>query len=177
MKGSKNKIEFKKIVDLLPNTIELYIEPFGGSFGLFKLLQNRVDFSIYNDADKDTYDKYKDIANKSYNKDYKEIINEFDSNNSLFYLDPPYFGKEHYYKHKFNYYEHLELYEEIKKLKGNFILSYNDCFFIRKLYKDYKIDKIESKSIYRQNEIIIYDEGKLHNLQQQKYGFSESKST
>ncbi|MBV4438695.1 hypothetical protein KM779_14860 [Clostridium tyrobutyricum] len=37
----------------------------------------------------------------------------------------------------------MRLCEVLKNVKGRFILSYNDCEFVRELYKDLNIDRVE----------------------------------
>jgi len=54
------------------------------------------------------------------NRDYKEILEDFDGPNTLFYLDPPYVGKEEYYGE----FTHECLVEVVNELEGKFILSY-----------------------------------------------------
>ena len=59
------------------------------------------------------------------NKDYKKIIKEYDSEDTLFYLDPPYFSKEKFYGfNDFGKKEHKKLAEILKNIKGKFVLSY-----------------------------------------------------
>lgn len=81
------------------------------------------------------------------NMDFRRLIKEYDSADSLFYLDPPYVGSENYYKMRrsFGIKEHKELCAILKSLQGKFILSYNDCALVRELYKDFRI--IESKEV------------------------------
>jgi len=77
------------------------------------------------------------------NMDFQKLIENYDSEEAFFYCDPPYFGTENYYKNKktFSKDDHIRLYETLKNIKGRFLLSYNDCEFIRKLYKDYNVVK------------------------------------
>ena len=79
--------------------------------------------------------------------DFRKLIATYDSKDTLFYLDPPYFAAEHYYKAKgeFGESEHRDLAIILQGIQGKFILSYNDCEFIRSLYKDFYI--IETKKI------------------------------
>lgn len=59
------------------------------------------------------------------NKDFEEVINYYDSPNTFFYLDPPYWKTENYYSaHDFDSEDHLRLAEKIKQIKGKFGLSY-----------------------------------------------------
>lgn len=75
------------------------------------------------------------------NMDFRKLIKEYDSEESLFYLDPPYVGTENYYKmpRDFGMQEHKDLADILHSIKGKFILSYNDCKLIRELYKDLRI--------------------------------------
>lgn len=77
------------------------------------------------------------------NRSFEYILKEYDHKNAFFYCDPPYYkfdGNKYYknLKEAFNEDKHKLLNECLKKLKGKFILSYNDCEFIRELYKDFK---------------------------------------
>lgn len=76
------------------------------------------------------------------NKDFEDLIKTYDDKNTFFYLDPPYYNAEKYYKTKFLKDDHIRLYENIKNIKGKFLLSYNNCEYISSLYKDFKIETI-----------------------------------
>ena len=81
------------------------------------------------------------------NLDFEKILNKYDKESTLFYLDPPYFKAENYYKDiAFNEQDHLRLKEALSSIKGKWILSYNDCDYIRDLYKDYNIQEIERQN-------------------------------
>jgi len=73
------------------------------------------------------------------NKDYKEIIERYDSSESFFYLDPPYVKKESYYlNHNFLTMDnHIELSNCLKNIKGRFVLSYLDFPDIYDWYDGY----------------------------------------
>lgn len=75
------------------------------------------------------------------NMDFGKLIQEYDYEHALFYLDPPYVGTENYYKtkEKFGVKEHKKLADILKNIKGKFMLSYNDCELIRELYKECNI--------------------------------------
>ena len=71
-------------------------------------------------------------------------INKYDKENTLFYLDLPYFKTEDYYKDiEFNEQDYLRLKEFLSNIKGKWILSYNDCEYIRVLYKHYNVQEVE----------------------------------
>ena len=77
------------------------------------------------------------------NRSFEKIISKYDSNTTLFYLDPPYHNTESYYDSDFNENSHIQLNTILKQVKAKFVLSYNDDEFIRKLYKDFNIKEIE----------------------------------
>jgi len=73
------------------------------------------------------------------NRDFEYIINRYDNDTTFFYCDPPYYISDVFYKYKWKEEEHLRLYNCLKEIRGKFLLSYNDCKFIKDLYKDFKI--------------------------------------
>lgn len=77
------------------------------------------------------------------NKSFEAIIELYDNPLTFFYLDPPYYGTEKYYEAMFSKEQHYMLYEKLKNIKGYFMLSYNDCDFIRDLYKEFNIECFE----------------------------------
>lgn len=88
---------------------------------------------------------------KIYNKDFKAIIKQFDSPNTLFYLDPPYSvekKRDNYYK---NYVTPQEVYNAVSGIKGYFVLSYNNTKEIRDLFKEYNIKKLKTNYSGTQN--------------------------
>ena len=72
-------------------------------------------------------------------KDFESLIKVQDRPDTFFYLDPPYVDTEGHYMIDFPKEDHIRLYNCLKEIKGNFLLSYNDCEFIKELYKDYTI--------------------------------------
>ncbi len=75
------------------------------------------------------------------NKDFEGVIKTYNKPKSFFYLDPPYYGTEKYYQVHFSQEDHVRLKETLGKITGKFLLSYNDCEYIRELYKDYNIEE------------------------------------
>lgn len=78
------------------------------------------------------------ISNKSYN----EIIQELDTKDTFYLIDPPYDIKRvsRYYRVS-DKFDHEKLRDTIKEIEGNWLLTYNDNRKIRNLYKDYNISK------------------------------------
>lgn len=76
------------------------------------------------------------------NRDFEAVIKTYNKPKALFYLDPPYYKAEAFYQ-GFEPEDHQRLAEALKKLKGNFVLSYNDTPEIKALYQQYKIAEVE----------------------------------
>ena len=78
-----------------------------------------------------------------HNLDYKEIIKMYDSKDTFFYIDPPYFGKEKFYiNHTFTQESHKELSEVLNNIQGRFLLSYYHFDGMEDLYPDCQIKSL-----------------------------------
>lgn len=78
--------------------------------------------------------------------DFEKLVALYDRKGTLFYADPPYYKSEGYYAESFPDADHIRLKECLDRVQGKFILTYNDCPFIRELYQDYRIIPIERQS-------------------------------
>jgi DNA adenine methylase len=59
--------------------------------------------------------------------DFGDVINEFDSPTTYFYVDPPYWKTENYYSnHDFDVDDHKRLADKLTSISGKFSLSYYD---------------------------------------------------
>lgn len=67
------------------------------------------------------------------NLDFRDLIPKYDSRDTLFYCDPPYFGLSHY-PHGFEYRDHYELSKMLKRIEGKFALSYYEDPRVYELY-------------------------------------------
>ena len=73
------------------------------------------------------------------NQDFETLIRHYDRPDAFFYADPPYFSTEGMYEVEFGWDDHVRLRETLGKIKGKFLLSYNDCPEIRELYDGFSI--------------------------------------
>lgn len=80
------------------------------------------------------------------NRSYEDIIKIYDHPNAFFFLDPPYYNAEKYYKQPFGREDHEKLKLLLDNLKGKFLLTYNDDDFIRELYTNYNIESIDRQN-------------------------------
>ena len=71
------------------------------------------------------------------NQDFQTLIKHYDRPDAFFYLDPPYYSTEDMYAVDFGWEDHVRLRNTLEGVRGKFLLSYNDCPEIRKLYEGY----------------------------------------
>ena len=76
------------------------------------------------------------------NRDFEFIIKKYDSPNTFFYLDPPYFQTEKMYTAIFTREDHSRLRDLLSQIQGRFLLSYNDCDHIKELYHNFFIAEV-----------------------------------
>lgn len=76
------------------------------------------------------------------NKDFEALILQYDRDNAFFYCDPPYFETEGHYTVEFPRDDHVRLRDTLAKCQGRWLLSYNDCAYIRDLYEGYYIEAV-----------------------------------
>ena len=107
-----------------------------------------------------------------YNNDFYEFINNFNISSSLMFLDPPYYleNKSKLYGNNGDLHQDFnhELLFDLLNTKKNWIITYNNCEYIRNLYKDFIIIDVnwsygmnKSKS---SSEIIIISKIKIKEL-------------
>ena len=91
----------------------------------------------YHYRDKFSNQKYINKMNNitaSTNLSFQECIENTDSDNTFFYVDPPYFGLEDYYT--FDKCNHDEVFDYLKNIKGKFALSYYDFPALTKAFPE-----------------------------------------
>jgi DNA adenine methylase len=75
---------------------------------------------------------------------WKAFIERWDRPGTLFYLDPPYWGTEHFYGRDLFGREQFELLSAaLQRLQGRFILSLNDVPEVRELFAWAAIETVE----------------------------------
>jgi DNA adenine methylase len=73
---------------------------------------------------------------------YSEVLERFDRQTTLFYLDPPYWGRK-LYKFNFTDDDFVTLAERLRHLNGKVVLSLNDVPRVRELFHDFTLREIE----------------------------------
>lgn len=92
------------------------------------------------------------------NKDFEALIKQYDRKETFFYCDPPYFETEDHYEVAFARAEHKRLRDALVRAEGKWMVSYNDCDYIRELYDGYWV-----RAISRMNNLAQrYENGALY---------------
>jgi DNA adenine methylase len=73
---------------------------------------------------------------------YEEVLRRYDRPATLFYLDPPYFGRNLYH-YNFAPADFKNLAERLRKLSGKFVLSPNDVPEVRTLFRRFHLHEVE----------------------------------
>lgn len=77
---------------------------------------------------------------------YEKMIQKYDREGTLFYLDPPYWGCENDYgKDIFSRADFEHIRDLLRAVKGKFIMSINDVSEIRELFADFNIKTVDTK--------------------------------
>ncbi|GIN65658.1 MULTISPECIES: DNA adenine methylase [Bacillus subtilis group] len=71
-------------------------------------------------------------------QDFRKIIEKYDSSETLFYVDPPYVGREKFYAGGFTEQDHRDLARLLIQAKGKVVLSYYDDPLILELYPNWE---------------------------------------
>jgi DNA adenine methylase len=77
------------------------------------------------------------------NRDFEKLIQQYDHEDALFYCDPPYTFGAGYFTTSTKAFDHERLRELLGKIKGRFLLSYDDSPKIRELYEGYEMIAVE----------------------------------
>jgi DNA adenine methylase len=73
---------------------------------------------------------------------YEKVLKHFDRPETLFYLDPPYFGRS-LYRHNLSPDDFAAMAERLSSLNGKFILSLNDLPEVRAIFRQFKIQAVK----------------------------------
>jgi len=91
------------------------------------------------------------------NKDFESLLAQYDRPDAFFYCDPPYYNAE-CYEVEFPKRDHLRLCSAIKRCRGFAMVSYNFCFEILDIYKDFYIFRTKRPNSMSQTAGSEYEE-------------------
>jgi DNA adenine methylase len=105
-----------------------------GSFGYSRLVRPR--YSMLND-----FLMWSERLNRVYieNLDFDRVIEKYDGEGTVFFVDPPYPGRERYYNGGFKPTDHLRLRDVLISVAGRWLLTYADAPEIRELYRPFNM--------------------------------------
>lgn len=73
---------------------------------------------------------------------FGDVLKRYDREDTLFYLDPPYWGSENDYGAEFKREDFLVLLSALERLKGRFVLSINDRPEVRNLFGGFNLEAV-----------------------------------
>lgn len=108
----------------------------GMSIGLKKFNDTEIDFFIQSQTLKNVIIE---------NCDYVEILHKYDSPDTFFMMDPPYYVNNvgRYYRCESEFFYHRQLRECINNLKSKVLITYNKDDYIMELYRGFEFDYIK----------------------------------
>jgi DNA adenine methylase len=152
------RTEFIRLVDTDPTTLTdleraarfLYLQrtAFGGkvsgrNFGVSKDRPGRFNLTTLEPMLEDLHSRLSGVVIECL--DYAEFITRYDSPDTLFYLDPPYWGCEKDYgKNMFGRDEFARMAGLLRGIKGRFIMSINDVPDIREVFTGFDIEEVST---------------------------------
>lgn len=152
------RAEFKRLVQTSPSTLTdleraarfLYLQrlafggkPSGMNFGVDPAGAARFDLTKLAPMLEDVHERLSRVVIECL--DYKVFIKRYDREDTLFYLDPPYYGSEKDYgRELFCREEFAKMAALLRDIKGSFILSLNDRPETRKIFADFYIESIKT---------------------------------
>ena len=150
------RTEFNRLVDTNPETLTdleraarfLYLQrtAFGGkvsgrNFGVSKDRPARFNLSTLEPMLEDLHTRLSGVVIECL--DWSAFIPRYDGPDTLFYLDPPYWGCEtDYGKAMFDRTDFARLAALLVTIKGQFILSINDVPDIRQIFADFHLAEV-----------------------------------
>ena len=149
--------EFERLLKTQPETLTdieraarfLYLQSvaFGGkvtdqAFGVSIDRPARFDFVKLNDRIRAVGERLASVTIER--QDFETFIKRYDTKDTLFYLDPPYWGNEtDYGKGVFTRADFERLRDCLTGIKGRFILSLNDTPQVKELFKNFTIEQTD----------------------------------
>lgn len=113
----------------------------GRTFGVDRGGSSRFNLTTLAPLLQDVHERLSGVVIE--NLDWAAFIDRYDRSETLFYLDPPYWGTEDYYGKAFFGRDQYEVMaERLGRLAGRFILSINDVPEIRSIFSAFQIDTV-----------------------------------
>lgn len=99
------------------------------------------------------------------NLHYPDFIKNYDRASTLFYLDPPYYGRENFYgKNMFSRQDFDQLASILQDIRGSFIMSINDAPVPRAIFAAFHIRNIQTQYSVKDGQFGNYSELLISNF-------------
>ncbi|WP_156679331.1 DNA adenine methylase [Sphingomonas profundi] len=138
-----------RLTDLQRAARFLYLQrlAFGGkvrgqNFGVDRRTAGRFDVSKLEPMLADLHERLAGVVIEQL--PYADLIRRYDGPETLFYLDPPYWGCETDYGDGFDQADFERLAEQLGSIAGRFILSINDTPGARTVFNRFRIEEVET---------------------------------
>ncbi|CAN7256223.1 DNA adenine methylase [Brucella pseudogrignonensis] len=113
----------------------------GRSFGVDRSRSSRFNLTTLAPLLQDVHERLASVVIE--NLDWSAFIDRYDRSETLFYLDPPYWGTEDYYgKELFSRDQYEVMAQRLSDIRGRFILSINDVPEIRSIFSGFRIESV-----------------------------------
>ncbi len=152
------RAEFERLVRTDPATLTdlersarfLYLQrtTFGGkvasrTFGVQRAAPARFDITKLAPMIEDVHARLARVVIECL--DWSDFVSRYDAPGTLFYLDPPYWGSEGYYgKELFTRSDFARLADQLRSIKGRFILSINDTPGVRETFQGFAMMGVQT---------------------------------
>jgi len=146
----KNQIECDGLTDIQRAVRYYYIQKhaFSGrvktrTFGVSKMRYPRINLLRIEEQLSELHLRLMRVQIE--NLPYERCLTTYDSKDTFYFLDPPYYQKP-FYKHNFDNISDFEiLRDNLSRIKGKFIMTHHDVPEIRDIFKGYHIEPIDIK--------------------------------
>ncbi len=153
-----SRAEFERLVQAVPDTLTdleraarfLYLQrlSFGGkvagrTFGVDPARPARFNINVLGPRLDEVHERLAGVTIECL--DFEEFITRYDRPGTLCYCDPPYIGSEGYYgRELYSPVDHARLAKVLAWIKGQFLLSINDCPEAREIFKQFEFEVVRT---------------------------------
>ena len=136
----------------------------GQNYGVCNNRPARFDITRLAPMLEDIYERLTGVVIE--NLDWADFVEKYDTAETLFYLDPPYFGcEDDYGKEMFSREQFTKMAKVLQNIKGKAILSLNDTPEVRKIFSGFRMETAELNytigqvygGVKQVSEVIIYN--------------------
>lgn len=173
------RADFERLVATNPETLTdleraarfLYLQrlAFGGkvmnrSFGVSAATPGRFNITTLAPLLEDVHERLAGVVIERLH--FADLISQYDTPQTLFYLDPPYWHSEKDYGKAFGREDFAKLAEQLAGIRGTFVLSINDLPEVRGCFAAFELTPIEtsytiSGQSQKAGELLIWPKGQL----------------